>query len=517
MPAFTPPPSTPPVVEVAPPRYGAEPISIESHGYRYTVTGNTLLSPELIEKVLAGAPTPKDALGAVQDAYHSRGYSLVAITGEVNGKSVRVTVFQGTVTEVKTPDGLGWFFPGLEGRNDIRGNELVKEQVLAGAYAARSGQQVNVNVEPAANPGGTAIVISEPPIPDYSPVTGILNFGNYGNRFTGGYQAGGNAFANLTHGLQLTASYVQGLPWLDAKSRGSFYSQPGVGISSVTPWGIYGFSANGTHFREGNVTAPLFPVGNILSYSLNGTQLLYADTAARFSITEALNRTTFSETVLDDAFTILQQRYNWLAFGSTYSRSLTLGGQPGNITGGANVNLGVSTPSGTLFDDIPGVPTPHFRYITANASYQQHLPRGFQVDLTGQGQWAFNTLPVEQEWTLGGFGNLSAWQPAIAVGDSGYLARLEFSAGSPVMYRSEARLGLFLETGGAKLTTPPHGTEPWQRLSDIGLSLRLTLPYNLSVTAMAALPIENNGFSGVAKTSLDLNRVYAFFVVQKRF
>ena len=206
-----------------------------------------------------------------------------------------------------------------------------------------------------------------------------------------------------------------------------------------------------------------------------------------------------------------------MAFGSTYSRSLTLGGQPGNITGGANVNLGVSTPSGTLFDDIPGVPTPHFRYITANASYQQHLPRGFQVDLTGQGQWAFNTLPVEQEWTLGGLGNLSAWQPAIAVGDSGYLARLEFSAGSPVMYRSEARLGLFLETGGAKLTTPPPGTEPWQRLSDIGLSLRLTLPYNLSVTAMAALPIENNGFSGVAKTSLDLNRVYAFFVVQKRF
>ena len=103
------------------------------------------------------------------------------------------------------------------------------------------------------------------------------------------------------------------------------------------------------------------------------------------------------------------------------------------------------------------MPTPHFRYVTANASYQQHLPHGFQVDLTGQGQWAFNTLPVEQEWTLGGFGNLNAWQPAIAVGDSGYLARLEFSAGSPVVYRSEARLGLFLETGGAKPTTPPPG------------------------------------------------------------
>lgn len=517
MSAFTPPPSTPTVVEVAPPRYGAQPITIESHGYHYTVTGNTLLPPEAIEKLLAAAATPKDALAAAQDAYYQRGYHLVAITGEVHGKAVRVTVFQGTITEIKTPDALGWFFPGLEGRNDILSNELVKDQILAGAYAARSGQQVNVNVEPAPNPAGTAIVITEPPIPDYSPVTGTLTFGNYGNRFTGGYQAGGAAVANLTHGLQLTTSYIQGLPWLDEKSRGSFYSQPGAGISSVTPWGIYGFSATGTHFREGNVTAPLFPVGNILSYSLNGTQLLYADTAARFSTTEALNRTTFSETVLDDAFTILQQRYNWVALGSTYSRTVTLGGQPGNITGGMNVNLGVSTPSGTLFDNIPGVPTPHFRYLTGTAAYQQHLPRGFQLDLTGQGQWAFNTLPVEQQWTLGGFGNLSAWQPAVTVGDSGYLARLEFSAGSPVLYHSEARLGLFFETGGAKLTTPPQGAATWQTLSDIGLSLRLTLPYNLSVTAMAALPIENNGFTGVAKTSLDLNRVYAFFVVQKRF
>ena len=442
MPAFTPPPATPTVVEVAPPRYGAEPLSIESHGYHYTVTGNTLLAREIIAKVLAAARTPKDALAAVQEAYHQRGYNLVAITGEVHGKAVHVTIFQGTITEVKTPDALGWFFPGLEGRDDIRSDELVKDQVLAGAYAGRSGQQVNVNVEPAPNPAGTAIIISEPPIPDYSPVTGTLNFGNYGNRFTGGYQAGGAAVANLTHGLQLTTSYIQGLPWLEEKSRGSLYVQPSAGISSITPWGIYGFSATGTHFREGNVTAPLFPVGNILSYSLNGTQLLYADTAARLSTTEALNRTTFSETVLEDAFTILQQRYNWVALGSTFSRTVTVGSQPGNITATGTMNLGVSGPSGTLLDNVPGVPTPHFRYANISASYQQHLPRGFQLDLTGQSQWAFNTLPVEQQWTLGGFGNLSAWEPAVAVGDSGYLARLELSAGSPVQFHSQARLGV---------------------------------------------------------------------------
>ncbi|HTT78417.1 MAG TPA: hypothetical protein VMF86_01945, partial [Stellaceae bacterium] len=192
---FTPPPSSPTVVEVAPPRYGAEPISLDSHGYHYIVTGNTLLPPEVIEQALRAAATPKDALGAVQRAYHQAGYTLVAITGATHGKTVRVSVFQGTITAVKTPDGLGWFFPGLVGRDDLRADELIEDQVLAGVYAARAGQRVDVNVSPAPNPAGTEIAIAAPPIPGYSPVSGTVTFGNYGNRYTSGYQLGGNAVA----------------------------------------------------------------------------------------------------------------------------------------------------------------------------------------------------------------------------------------------------------------------------------------------------------------------------------
>ena len=514
---FTPPPSSPTVVDVAPPRYGAQPISLTSHGYRYIVTGNTLLPPEIIEEVLAAAPTPKAALGALQAVYHRRGYNLVAITGQTQGKTVRVSVFQGTITEVKTPDGLGWFFPGLEGRDDLRADELVEDQVLAGVYAARAGRKVDVNVSPAANPAGTAITITEPPIPDYAPMTGSVIFGNFGNRYTGGYQLGANAVADLTHGLQLTAGYVHGLPWLEQRSQGSTYEQGTGGISAVTPWGIYGFSATATHFHLGTVTAPLFPVGNILTYSLTGGQLLYADTDTRLSVTEALNRTGFTEKVLNGSFTLLRQRYDWVALGGVYNRTLNLGGLPGNLTGTAAVNLGVSGPSGTLVDGVPGVPTPHFRYATASAAYKQHLPRGFDLDLTGQTQWALNTLPAAQQWTLGGFGNLSAWQPGIVVGDSGYLAHLELSAPSPVVLHSQARFGVFVETGGSRLTTTPPGTLTWQTLSDIGLSLRLTLPYQFTATATAAFPVASDGFTAAGETNLRLGRVEAFFVVEKRF
>lgn len=514
---FTPSPPSPTVVEVAPPRYGAQPISIESHGYRYVVTGNTLLPPKLIEKVLRAAPTPKAALGKMQDAYHERGYTLVAITGETHGKTTRVSVFQGTITEVKTPEDVGWFFTGLEGRNDVLSHELVEDQVLAGAYAARGGRKIDVNVAPAVNPAGTTITVSDPPIPGYTPVTGTITFGNYGNRYTGGYQLGASAVANLTHGVQLSAYYVRGLPWLEKDSRGSSYQQGGGEISAVTPWGIYGFAAGITHFRLGNVTAPLFPIGDINTYSLHGAQLAYADTSTRVLVTEALNRTTFKETVLDNSFTLLDQRYNWVALGGSYSRSLTVGGQPGSLTATASVDLGVSDPSGTLIDDVPGAPTSHFQYGTVSAAYQQHLPHGFELNLTGMGQWAGNTLPAEQQWTLGGFGNLSAWRPGVAVGDSGYLARAELTAPPLTRFHSKAQFGVFFETGGSRFTTTAPRTATWQTLSDVGLSLRLTLPYDFTATAMAGFPIESGGFTVAGENNVRMSRVDAFFVVQKRF
>lgn len=517
MPAFTPPPSAPLVVEIAPPRYGESSLSVASHGYRYVVTGNTLLPPKLIEQVLAAAVTPKDALRTLQATYHAHGYNLIAITGQENGKAVAVTVFEGTITQVSTPDGLGWFFPYLEGRNDIKANELVYDQILAGAYAARSGKQVNVNVSPAENPGGTAITITDSPLPDYQPVAGMLSFGNYGNRYSSGYIAGGDVQANLTHGIQITANYMRGLPGLRSSSFGSTYYQGGGGISAVTPYGIYGFSATGTYFRLGQETAPLNPVGNIYTYTLNGSQLVYADTATRLSVTEALNRTSYTETVLSGYYTLLRQVYNWGTLGGTLSRAVTVSGQSGNLTASVNLNVGLSAPSGTLYDNAPGVPTSHFRYVIASVSYQQNLPRGFRVNLVGQGQWAFNTLPSQQQWTLGGLGDMTAWEPGSVAGDSGYLGRLALDAPSLNRFRTEAQFGVFLETGGVTYTTPAAGTAPWQTLIDAGVSLKLNLPYKFTITAMAAVPLEHGGFNAVGETSLRLNRINAFMVVQKRF
>jgi hemolysin activation/secretion protein len=518
MAAFIPPPQNIPVIiEYAQPKYGAEPIVVHNHGYQYVVTGDTLLPPALIEKTLASTATPKAAVNDLLKAYQDSGYPLVGIAGRVDGKTVEISVFQGMFSEVQTPKNVAPFFSGLSDRETIGKRELIRKQILAGLYADRSGQQLQVNVSPASNPGGSLLTVAATNKPDYFPLSGTLNFGNYGSRYSSDYVAGANIAANLTHGIQLTGNFLQGLPSLQQDSFGSNYYQNGIGGSIVTPYGIYGFTTNWTHYRLGEVTKPLFPDGNVFSYQINGTQLLYADDATRVTITEAFNRVKYHETVLNDAFTLLDQQYNYLSGGGNINRALTVASLPGNLSAGFTFNLGISSAAGSLVDNEPGVPTSHFKYGNLSLGYQQTLLYGLNADLTGQAQISASTLPSQQQWVLGGLGNLTAWEPGVTAADSGYTARLEVDAPTYTWFKSSASLGAFLEVGASTFRTPFPGTAPWQTLSDAGLTLKLQLPDKFSATAMTALPIQESGFSVAGRSDLTHNRIEAFFVVQKGF
>jgi hemolysin activation/secretion protein len=515
---FTPPPPPSPLVmEYVEPKYGAVPTTVESHGYRYVVTGNTLLPPARLIHVLEAASSPREALGNLLKTYQNSGHMLVAVTGNVVGKHVAVSVFQGMLTEVTTANGLGPFFAGLKDDETIQKSDLERDQILAGGYASRSGEDVHLNLAPASNPGSSALTVSQTPVPNYFPVSGNLLFGNIGSRYSSDYIAGADAAANLPHGVQVTGNFQQGLPGLSASSFGSNYYQTGVGASIVTPYGIYGATVGWTHYRLGDLTYPLNPDGNIFSLQFSGTQLVYADDSTRLSLNETFNHIDNKETGYYQYYTLLNQNYDYVSVGGNINHALTAAGLAGNVNLALTFNQGISGVSGTFADGVPGVPTSHFSYATTGLTYQQSLPHGFNAILTGQAQISADTLPQEQQWVLGGLGNLTAWDPSAALGDSGYAARFEVDAPTFHRFGTSAVLGAFLETGGATLRTPPSGTAPWQTLSDVGISLKLQLPYHFSATVMAALPIERAGYEGAEVSALDDNRINAFFVVQKGF
>jgi hemolysin activation/secretion protein len=514
---FSPPPATPSVIELPLPRFGATPTRIASHGYRYVVAGNTLLPDLVIQKVLAKASSPKIAVNTLLKAYHARGYTLVAVTGQVKGKTVSIDVYEGLINSFVAPNAIKRFFPGITERQNLRNATLVRDQILSDTYAQRSGKTLRVNLSPGTNPGSSALTISESKKADYFPISGALTFGNYGSRYASGYVAGAQLAANLTHGIQITGNFTQGLAGLRPVSYGSSYYQDGVGASVATPYGLYGFNTSWTHYRLGQSTYPLYPDGNVFTYAFTGSQLMFANTSTRFTLNESLTHVRYRETLLNGFYTLLNQHYNYISGGAAVDRSMSLLGRTGDISGSLTLNIGISPESGTLLDNARGIPTSHFRYTDFSAGYKQALPYGFQTNLTGQAQWSVSTLPSQQQWVLGGLGTLSAWEPGVETGDSGYLARLELDAPSFKRLGSDAQFGLFLETGGVALANPSPGTPPWQTLSDVGVSLRLKLPLGFSVTTMAATPIHTSAYNRSTRANLKVNRINAFFVVQKGF
>lgn len=518
MTVFTPPATPPAILEFAPPRYGETPVRIDSHRHHYVVTGNTLLPPKLIAKTIAKAASPSAAIHALLKEYHRHGFMLVAVTAQVKSKTrVDITVVEGMVTEQKIPRPLQPYFPGTKNRSDLRRSDLIRDQVMASTYDARSGNHVTINLSPAPNPQGSVLTVNQTRISDYSPVSAVVNFGNYGSRYASGYVAGGQVNANLGYGVAINANFSQGIPGLRRISQGSNYYTNGVGISVVRPYGIYGFNANWTHFRLGQATFPLNPDGNIFTYQFTGSQLLYAGKADRVTLNESFNHVRYTETVFHGFYTLVDQHYNYLTGGVSASHAMSVLGESASLQGSFNFNLGISAPYGTLYDNVRGAPTPHFRYTVMSLEYDQSIPHGMSVELSGNAQWSPNTLPAQQQWVLGGFGNLSAWEPGTIVGDSGYVARLQLNSPTFRRWNSAAKLGAYIETGGAAYANPSPGTAPWQTLSDVGLSLSLTLPHKISIRAMAAHPFHTSGFTRAGQTNLRLNRINAFFVIQKGF
>jgi hemolysin activation/secretion protein len=510
-----PPDAAPVAAIVAPARQRAEPLFVESNGYHYTVNGNTLLPPAIILSSLEGVEDPKAAIDALNRAYQKAGYFLTALRGEVQGKLVAIQVIHGRITEADVVPSLAPFFRSMEGREDIDRNTLIRESAMADFYAAREGVRTKVDFSPAQELGGSKITVTEVPIEGATSSDVSISFNNLGSRFSSRYVAQGVAVVRPGQGFEITANYSKGLPGLSSDSSGSRYGAAAAGISSVTPWGLYGATYTNTRYRIGESAAPVYPTGTIDVAAVNGTQLAYADETARLVFTESFTHTSNVVTVFDDTFTLTDQRYNFLSAGTNFSKSFAVLGENASFRVGLTVSQGISPRAGTLAPELPGVPDPRFTLVQGNLSYTQSLPSGYSAGLTWSGQWADATLPQNQQWVLGGLGNLTAWLPSVLVGDSGMLARA--SVYSPPWAWGDFSVtgSAFVEAGVVASRVTPVGTPVSRGLADAGLSLTGSLKPGTSATLAYALPVASRNLDQKALDRLD--RAYLYFNLSQSF
>jgi hemolysin activation/secretion protein len=314
-------------------------------------------------------------------------------------------------------------------------------------------------------------------------------------------------------GLELTANYSQGLPGLSDDSQGSLYHSASVGLSAVTPWGLYSGSYSGTRYRIGQSAAPFYPDGEIAIWGATGTQLAYADEAGRLTLNESFTRTSNVVTVLDGATTITDQHYDFVSAGASFNRAFAAFGANASLAASVTVSKGLSAPAGSFL--LAGAPDTRFALVQGSVNYTQALPMGYAAGLSWSGQWADATVPQNQQWVLGGFGNLTAWLPAVLVGDIGTLARASVSTPAWTWSGLSLTGGAFVEGGTAQRHITPIDTPVSRGLADAGLSVSGNLKGGTSLLVAYAWPIASHNLGQDALDRLD--RAHLYFSLNQSF
>lgn len=509
---FTPPPRPPEIVTLALAKEAGAPITVESHGWSFTVSGNTLLSRDAVQKILHKAQTPQEALNDLNAAYRGRGYLLVAMRAQVKDKGVAIAVIEGQISSLKAQPGVRSFYSGVEFDPAITENALIRRNILAEMYASRSGLGFRPSVAPASQPGGSQLTVDTPEQDHFKRYGGSLVFGNYGSRYVGGDVASINLQAQPGDGWLLSGNYSHGLSNLTTASAGSRYDAGALSVSKVTPWGIYGINLNRSSYRLGVAGAPYYPQGITETSALTGSQLVWASPTARWSLTQAVTHVAYKSTVLGGAYTLADQNYNYVTLGTQGSRNVQLAGLAGSVSLTLNYNLGVSAPRGTMVYDLPSAPQTRFHNWNVNASWQQALPRGWSANVSATGQWGLDTMPANQQWVVGGYGSLSAFSASLA-GDGGYLVRSVLQTPSWSLGGWSVNAQGFLEQGAVTTHYTPVGSPGWRMLADVGVGLTLTSPWKTTLSMLAARPVAQKN---VAAATFDSQKA-VYFILQQPF
>ena len=514
LPPDAPAPVPAPAAAIVAPAQEAPTIFADSHGYHYAVTGNKFLPPEVVQAALESGATPKEALDALNNEYFKRGYFLTALGGEVNRQLVSIKVLHGRVTESDMVPGLAPFFGGIEERDDLNRTTMVRKTLLADFYAGREGNRVVVGFGKAEEVGGTKITVTQEPLEGAKQWAGGASFGNLGSRFSSRYVANAQAAVRPGGGVELSLGYSLGLPGLTDASGGSQYMSGIAGGSIVTPWGIYGVSYNGIRYTIGESAAPLYPEGDIDILSATGVQLAYADETTRLSVNEAFTHTDNVVNVFNRAFNLTSQHYDFVSLGVTGNKTFSWFGQNANIGVALTGMQGLTAPRGTFLPIQLGSPDTRFAILQANVNYQQALPAGYTFGVSFNAQWADSTVPQNQEWILGGLGNLSAWLPAVIIGDMGSLGRVSVNTPSWSWESLSISGAAFVEAGLTRFHFTPPTIPVTRSLADAGISITGNVTGGTSLTLAYALPVY---YRNIDRNVVDSQRAQVFFSLSQSF
>ncbi len=542
------PPPLPPVQGIAEEiqQQGSAYVTAEVQEVQLHVIGPDVVSKDVLTLVITSAATMSDAVRLVQGLYYAAGYPGVQVSYALVQPDLFVLVRLGAVAEVEAPAPYDRYLSGVVGADPLTDDALEPGRTLASLHADRAGQTATPVFK--ADEDGRMVLRIEPQ--DGAPKRGFIGaeFGNPGNRFVGRHFLDWFASHSLTTGDDFRATGRHVLEGLSDEPGAGGYHEHSLGWSRVTPWGLFGLSGRYVGYQQildlsgtapeplggggllssllspvfdlltgllgpANVADPVSFDGNIRQAELGWTYLLAADFSSRWTVGSKVDytRKDFSTTFFGEQ-TVQRQEYGSAEVSTDYSTLTHPLGLQTELGGTLAVRSG-------LGDDKTDEPLTAadlgYLMYRATLSAKTQLHEWVSMSLVATGQVSGDRLPEQEQWVMGGVGNLEAYLPGVAAGDSGGVARLQFELKGLSLGTLTVRPRIFAEYGVARYEEPLVGqASGTQAISDGGVSLAMSLGPSLEASVSYAESISEDR---IEQSVLDRADANVFFRVAAKF
>lgn len=559
-----PPPVTPQQAEIAEIRQSQQAsqggvFELTVDRFRMLVSGNTYLDEGRIREVTAAAQTPSQVILLMNALYAAEGHLFVSIQYAREGDLILVRVNEGYLKDVDAPSAIEPYFEKFENQQNVKASDMEPRRILAELKSQRAGFDIRGKyvIDPD-DPEAFTMVLDGYPQENHDGADYTLTFGNPGNRFLGRYFGLANANFNLPNGDTIGLGFTHGFTNLGSSRGGEKYERGDLSYSTVTPWGLYGFSGGYTEYEVENLlnnpaVSNDLEEAEIIEARLNGNQFLYARDANRWVLEQQIEYVdstidvtrgsllvpadvdlglvggllgdllggllgtgiTTQDQVVDLSGTRLQdEQFVTGRLGTTYSRTWKFQGREGSVSIGGGYKHAFDADIESQVDTRRG---DKFSLFDASLSVNHQLPGKLLGTFSVRAQQSTDDrLPQQLQWVLGGPDNISAYLPGVLVGDTGLFGQLRVQLPRWELFGIPYRFSTFVEYGSAEFeNTSGQGDFGERRsITDGGLKLEIAPYKTVEIILHAAREISS---SNLDDEFLEDNESDVFFTVKATF
>ncbi|MES2683487.1 MAG: ShlB/FhaC/HecB family hemolysin secretion/activation protein [Pseudomonadota bacterium] len=510
MPIDFPPPPTPIQGELVSLQADANQGSVTATvaGYTLYVHAPGVFDQVDVSAITAGIEDVSTAVRALAAAAQRKGVLAPKTLYVQSGNDIYVSVYAGSINALDAPAPLRPYFENLGQGGPVSIEEFERRRLFASIHANRMGAGFTPVFTPATGDGFDLTL--KPGTEPVNPGSVRVNLSNAGNRFTGREFLDLDARRGTDSGDEFSAlaRTAASVLEIDDVEPGSDYHEYQLGWSRVTPIGLFGATARYIDYRQQAVGMTFN--GEIWTVDIGYTGVVQSSATSRITVQTRIDYLSKRLELDSDGTAVQKEPYPSLELGAAWTTSFSALSTSWLSTAAVSARQGFGNESAALT-------RADLDYWLVRPSYALRSQGNlFTAELQLATQYADVTVPEQQQWIVGGIGNLHAYVPGVAVGDRGLLVRLTGEYKGFSYYDVSFKPRAFVEFAAAQYDQDFGGQLPdgVQSLTDIGAEVVIGIRPWLETALTAALPVQHDNIS---KQVRDDARADFFFRLTAKF